>query len=127
MTAAETTMEEGLTFAQRTYQTYTKTNLSTGEVYTGRTSGFGTALQNVERRDLNHHKNKEGFGPAVLDVSSTNKAAIRGREQQLIEANGGAQSMGGHLAMLSMVYPQKTQIEKLILMRLTKSLATNEK
>ncbi|MBY6239087.1 RHS repeat-associated core domain-containing protein [Vibrio harveyi] len=95
MTAAETTMEEGLTFAQRTYQTYTKTNLSTGEVYTGRTSGFGTALQNVERRDLNHHKNKEGFGPAVLDVSSTNKAAIRGREQQLIEANGGAQSMGG--------------------------------
>ncbi len=27
----------------------------------GKTSGFGTALQNVERRDLNHHKNKEGF------------------------------------------------------------------
>lgn len=39
--------------------------------------------------------NSEGFGPAVLDKSSTNKAAIRGREQQLIDFHGGAQSMGG--------------------------------
>jgi hypothetical protein len=28
----------------------------------------------------------------VLDKTSTDKEAIRGREQQLIEANGGAQS-----------------------------------
>jgi hypothetical protein len=39
--------------------------------------------------------NKKGFGPAVLDRSSTNYAAIRGREQQLIKENGGAQSTGG--------------------------------
>jgi hypothetical protein len=39
--------------------------------------------------------NKEGFGPAVLDKSSANPDAIRGREQQLIEANGGAKRSGG--------------------------------
>lgn len=32
----------------------------------------------------------------VLDLqASTDQAAIRGREQQLIEANGGAKSQGG--------------------------------
>ncbi|MGY5615420.1 hypothetical protein [Vibrio brasiliensis] len=36
-----------------------------------------------------------GFGPAELDVSSKNKAAIRGREQQQIELFGGAKSQGG--------------------------------
>jgi len=39
--------------------------------------------------------NAQGFGPAQLDKSSTNAAAIRGREQQLIEQNGGAKSQGG--------------------------------
>jgi hypothetical protein len=33
--------------------------------------------------------------PAVLDQSSSNYGAIRGREQQLIGANGGTQSVGG--------------------------------
>jgi len=42
-----------------------------------------------------HHMNDKGFGPAQLDKSSSNPAAIRGREQQLIEANGGAKSMRG--------------------------------
>jgi RHS repeat-associated protein len=36
---------------EKTYQTYTKTNPATGEVYTGRTSGRGTAEQNVAARD----------------------------------------------------------------------------
>ena len=36
-----------------------------------------------------------GFGPAEVDKASTNKDAIRGREQQLIEKNGGAKSQGG--------------------------------
>lgn len=36
-----------------------------------------------------------GFGPAKLDKSSTNKNAVRGREQQLIEKNGGAKSQSG--------------------------------
>ncbi len=79
----------------KTYQTYTKTNEETGQVYCGRTSGCGTPRENVAARDANHHKNDDGFGPAVLDQSSSNKDAIRGREQQLIDANGGAQSQGG--------------------------------
>ena len=39
--------------------------------------------------------NEKGFGPAVLDESSTNSAAIRGREQQLIDKHGGAKRDGG--------------------------------
>lgn len=79
----------------KTFQTYTKTNPETGQVYCGRTSGCGTPEQNMARRDANHHRNQDGYGPAVLDKSSTNSAAIRGREQQLIDAHGGAQSTGG--------------------------------
>jgi hypothetical protein len=79
----------------RTFQTYTKTNPQTGEVYTGRTSGTGTPEQNVARRDAAHHKNAEGYDRARVDKSSTNKDAIRGREQQGIDANGGARSRGG--------------------------------
>jgi RHS repeat-associated protein len=79
----------------KTFHTYTKTQPETGQVYTGRTSGTGTPEQNVARRDAGHHKNEEGYGPAVLDQSSTDPAAIRGREQQLIEVYGGAQSQGG--------------------------------
>ncbi|HEX7115417.1 MAG TPA: RHS repeat-associated core domain-containing protein [Steroidobacter sp.] len=79
----------------RTYQTYTKTNPETGEVYSGRTSGTGSPSENVAQRDKRHHMNQFGFGPAVLDKSSKNADAIRGREQLLIEANGGAKSMGG--------------------------------
>ena len=80
---------------EKTYQTYTKTNPETGEVYSGRTSGYGTPKENVSRRDKKHHMNDKGFGPAALDKSSTNKDAIRGREQQLIDSNGGAKSQRG--------------------------------
>jgi hypothetical protein len=66
-----------------------------GKVYSGRTSGYGTPRENITARDAYHHLNKKGFGPAVLDQTSTNYAAIRGREQQLIKANGGAKSTGG--------------------------------
>ncbi|KXJ04924.1 hypothetical protein AC249_AIPGENE7801, partial [Exaiptasia diaphana] len=79
----------------RTYQTYTKTNPATGQVYSGRTSGYSSPAVNVAKRDASHPLNKEGFNPAVLDRSSLNPGAIRGREQLLIEANGGARSMGG--------------------------------
>ena len=81
--------------AEKSYQTYTKTNPVGGEVYCGRTSGCGTALENIAARDAGHHMSDKGFGPAVLDKSSSNSAAIRGREQQLIDANGGARSTGG--------------------------------
>ena len=86
---------DGVLDAPKTYQTYTKTNPVTREVYSGRTSGTGTPLENVAARDASHHMNKQGFGAAQLEQSSTNSAAIRGHEQQLIEANGGAKSMGG--------------------------------
>lgn len=39
--------------------------------------------------------NEKGFGSAVLDETSSNKDAIRGREQQLIDYYGGAKSEGG--------------------------------
>jgi hypothetical protein len=88
-------LEEGEGAAAKTFQTYTKTNVETGEVYSGRTSGTGTPAENVAARDAGHAMTKEGYGPAQLDKSSSNAGAIRGREQQLIEANGGAKSTGG--------------------------------
>ena len=81
--------------SSKSYQTYTKKNPVTGEVYSGRTSGTGSPAENVRRRDAKHHMNEKGFLPAQLDQTSTNYNAIRGREQMLIEANGGAQSVGG--------------------------------
>ena len=87
--------ESGTPSKQKTYQTYTKKNPVTGEVYSGRTSGYGTPAENVRRRDANHHMNEKGYLPAQLDQTSTNYNAIRGREQMLIDANGHAQSVGG--------------------------------
>lgn len=78
----------------KTYQTYTKASKTGGEPYSGRTSGTKTPEENIASRDRNHHMNND-FGPAKLDKSSPNKAAIRGREQQLIEKNGGAKSQKG--------------------------------
>ncbi len=83
---------------EKTYQTYTRTNPETGQVYSGRTSGTGEPQANVSRRDSGHHLNEEGFDPAATDKSSTNPEAIRGREQQLIDLYGGAQSQGGRSA-----------------------------
>ncbi len=67
------------------------------EPYAGRTSGFGTPEENVAARTSEgaHHMREKGYGPGELDKSSDNPDAIRGREQQLIEENGGAQSQGG--------------------------------
>lgn len=56
---------------------------------------FLQSLLNVAKRDANHHMNKEGFGEAVLDKSSKNKNAIRGREQDLIKQHGSSKSQGG--------------------------------
>lgn len=79
---------------EKIYQTYTKTDRY-GTVYSGRTSGRGAPRENVRNRDRYHHMNSQGYGPAVVDQASSNRNAIRGREQQLIDANGGAQSTGG--------------------------------
>lgn len=83
------------TSKEKTYQTYTKTNPTTGEVYSGRTSGYGSPAENVRNRDRNHHMNDKGFGPAELDKSSNSYESIRGREQDLIDYYGGAKSTGG--------------------------------
>ena len=80
---------------KKTYQTYIKTNPFTKKKYVGRTSGKGTPLENIQKRDRNHHMNKKDYGPAELDKSSDNPDAIRGQEQYQIEQNGGAQSQGG--------------------------------
>src|SRR5258708_21521210 len=60
---------------EKTYQTYTKTNPETGQVYTGRTSGYEDPFTNVLKRDASHHMNAQGYGPAVLDRSSNDPAA----------------------------------------------------
>jgi hypothetical protein len=79
-----------------THETYIKPpkDPSKHKPYSGRTSGNGTPEENVARRDANHHMN-DTHGPAQLDKSSSNRAPIRGREQQNIEKHGGAQSQGG--------------------------------
>jgi len=88
----------------RTYVTYTKTNSLTNEIYSGRASGFGTPQEIADARDARHHVSGKGWGAVRVDrsiVSTYNGYAqsadpawwaIRGREQQLIDLNGGAQS-----------------------------------
>jgi hypothetical protein len=81
------------------FVTYTRTNGATGEVYSGRTSGFGSAQGLANARAAWHPTRLAGFGPAVVDRvapgTAQGYAAIRGREQQLIDAHGRAQSEGG--------------------------------
>ncbi|MHA6890516.1 RHS repeat-associated core domain-containing protein [Ralstonia pseudosolanacearum] len=81
---------------KKTYQTYTRYNPRTGKCYSGRTSGYDDPKTNVKNRGYGQAAlNAEGFLPPVLDRSSPNYSSIRGREQQLIQLNGGAQSAGG--------------------------------
>jgi RHS repeat-associated protein len=81
----------------KTYTTYTRAKTD-GTVYSGRTSGTKTPEQQVAARTSqpdHQAKTAEGYGPAKVDRNSSNPDAIRGREQQLIEQHGGAQSQGG--------------------------------
>lgn len=81
---------------KKSYQTYTRYNPKTGQCYSGRTSGYDDPETNVRNRSYGQALlNEEGFLPGVLDKSSDSYNAIRGREQQMIEINGGAQSSGG--------------------------------
>lgn len=83
--------------SDKTYTTYTRQK-DDGTVYSGQTSGKGTPEKQVTARTSksdHQAKTAEGYGPAQVDKNSSNKAAIRGREQQLIDQNGGAQSQGG--------------------------------
>lgn len=105
----------------RIYVTYTKSNRATKRAYSGRTSMVIDLDKDMEAqadlavasRDLNHHLNKDendepktpGFLPSVRDEFDVGTAVnyadrygdiaywrIRGREQQLIDFHGGAQS-----------------------------------
>jgi RHS repeat-associated protein len=60
----ETTTEQPATFY---YVTYTKTNPTTGEVYVGRTSGYGSPQAAVNARDVKHHMGSD-YGPAVVST-----------------------------------------------------------
>jgi len=85
----------------RTYLTYKRYNPKTKQWYCGQSSGMGTIpqiMQNLGNSDRHRRYTKEGFGPFQVDqvASGPNaKEAIRGREQQLIDHYGGAQSVGG--------------------------------
>ena len=74
------------------FVTYTRTNAATGQVYSGRTSGFGSATQLASSRAATHPPRLAGFGPPVVDRvapgTAQGYAAIRGREQHLIDAHG---------------------------------------
>ena len=90
--------------APLTYVTYIKENPSTGEIYVGRTTGYGDPRAIVAARDRTHHKTAQGFGPALIDEymigtrphfqrwMDPSYQAIRGREQQVIDSQGGAWS-----------------------------------
>jgi hypothetical protein len=90
------------------YVTYTKLNPRNGRVYVGHTAGFGDPLAIVAKRDRTHHMTLLGYGPAHLDTvqdatrpfwkywSDPAYRAMRGREQQLIDSQGGAISDQGY-------------------------------
>jgi hypothetical protein len=83
---------------QRTYVTYTRTNEATGQVYSGRASGYGSPVEIMNNRAKSHPDDLKGFGAPVLDRAASGikgYAAIRGREQQLIDTHGRARSDGG--------------------------------
>jgi hypothetical protein len=84
--------------SQRTYVTYNLTNPASGQVYSGRASGFADPYTILLARYSYHHKRVEGFAFPTLDRAVQGVAgypAIRGREQQLIDFHGGSQSDGG--------------------------------
>jgi hypothetical protein len=80
--------------SQRLYLTYTMTNPSTGRVYVGRASGFGSPTEVLDRRYSTPPVLKQfGFGRPQIDRTIMGYPggyyAIRGREQQLIDHRGG--------------------------------------
>jgi len=87
---------------QFVYLTYTRTNPDTNQVYSGRTSGWAGDVNGLNALAAERGAAADqqrltdaGFGPPVVDRYSDSYSAIRGREQQLIDYYGGAQSVGG--------------------------------
>ena len=64
--------------AQKKYVTYIAPDMDApGKIYVGRSSGYGTPQQILNRRKAGHHRN---LGDLELDQMSESYAAIRGRE-----------------------------------------------
>jgi RHS repeat-associated protein len=64
-TSSPPASSEAASQSATTYQTYTKTNPDTGQVYCGRCSGTGSPEQNVANRDSGHHMNEQGSAPPL--------------------------------------------------------------
>jgi uncharacterized protein RhaS with RHS repeats len=96
--AAVSNRLRGCSARTRTYITYTLSNQE-GAIYSGRASGCGDAASVLARRLSGHHKVASGFGNPILDCQVQGMTegfpATRGREQELIDLNGGAQIEGG--------------------------------
>jgi RHS repeat-associated protein len=89
---------------QYRYVTYTKLNTRTGRIYVGRARGTTNQSPQaiVAGRDRTHHIRGSGWGAAVLDRYADGTLplpdrwedpayqAIRGREQQIIDSQGGS-------------------------------------
>lgn len=82
---------------ERVWVTYTLDGPD-GKIYIGRASGFGTPQQVLNRRFASHHMKDYGYDSPILDKfaigarGSAAYAAIRGREQQMIDHLGGVGS-----------------------------------
>ena len=77
--------------ATKIHLTYVLTN-DLGQVYIGRTSGYGDPKAIMMKRFYSHGRKLEGFGHPVIDKVAKGPAgyfAIRGREQQYIDYLGG--------------------------------------
>lgn len=81
---------------EKLYVTYSLKN-EDGQVYFGRTSGYGDPDSIVQARYKYHHMRLLGYGSPTPDRAAYGDdgyAAIRGREQLLIESRGGVGSPG---------------------------------
>ena len=67
------------------------------------------AAKLVQKRDSHHHRNKDGFGIAKVDEFSTDKDAIRGREQMKIEKLREQEQCGNIRNSISPRNPKKTK------------------
>ncbi len=81
------------------FVTYERVSTTTGQYYCGRTSGWGDP-DDVARRVMFTPRHliltSDNFSKVTgAERFSYNPAAIRGREQQLIDYHGGAESVGG--------------------------------
>ena len=97
---------------QKTHVTYTltKPGYPRSLTYIGRASGYGTPEQVMMQRYSSHGMRIFGYGNPTLDVSRIGEAgrlAIRGREQQMIDAAGGVRSdfVGNSIRAVSPINP----------------------